>query len=162
MSASRRPGCAAPDDAERARLVRRREDLPFTALELVDAVAADDRDALGGVEVGDERAERERPARLARRDCRSLLRRERGQRQPDRREVRTAVERAAELLEEHRLLEEGEAGAAVLLRDGHACPAELRQLRPRRLGCRGEELAGLLAERVLLFGEREVHCSYLE
>ena len=66
---------AAADDAERARLVRRREHLALGALELVDAVAADDRDAVGSVEVGDERPERERPARLAGRDLRAQVRR---------------------------------------------------------------------------------------
>ena len=66
--AERAPGLASRDDAERARLVVRREELPLEALELPDRVAPDDSDVGRGVEVGDERAERERPARLARGD----------------------------------------------------------------------------------------------
>ena len=148
---------SAAHDSERARLVRRGEDLPLAAFELVDAVAADDRDVLGRVEIRDERPERERPARLARRDRSAVLGRERRKRHPDRREVRAAVERASELLEENGLLEEGEPGAAVLLRDRDAGPAELGDLRPGRLRGRGEELARLLAKRLLLGCEGEVH-----
>jgi hypothetical protein len=61
-------GLAAADDAQRTRDVGGGEDLSLGRLELVDAVAADDRDPLGGVEVGDERSERERPARRSRCD----------------------------------------------------------------------------------------------
>ncbi len=69
------------------------------------------------------------------------------------------VQRATELLEQHGLLEEGESGAAVLLRDRDARPAELGDLRPRGLRGRGEELARLLAKRLLLGCEGEVHGS---
>ena len=63
--AQRSPGLAAGDDAERARLVARREHLALGAVELPDRVPADDGDVRRGVEVRHERAERERPARLA-------------------------------------------------------------------------------------------------
>ena len=65
------PGLTAAHDPERARLVRRREDFALSAVELVDPVAADNRNARRGVEVGHERAERERPARLTGRDLRA-------------------------------------------------------------------------------------------
>ena len=144
-SAEPAAGLAAPDDAERTGLVRRREDLPLRALELVDAVSADDRDPVRGVEIGDERAERERPARFAGCDLGALLGGKGGQRERDRREERTAVERPAELLEEHCLLDEGEPRTAVLLCDRDTRPAELGQLRPGGLGGRPEEFARLLA-----------------
>ena len=89
------PGLTAAHDSERTRLIRRREDFTLSALELVDPVAADDRNASRGVEVGNERAERERPARLAGCDLGAELRGKRRQRQPDRREVRTAIQRRA-------------------------------------------------------------------
>ena len=71
------------------------------------------------------------------------------------------VERAPELLEEHGLLDEGETRAAVLLRDRDPGPAELGELLPRRLRVGGEERPGLLAERVLLGCEGEVHVLVL-
>ena len=67
------PGLAARDDAERAGLVARVEQLALAAVELEDPVAADDGDARRRVEVRDERSERERPARLACGDARLLL-----------------------------------------------------------------------------------------
>jgi len=67
------------------------------------------------------------------------------------------IESAPELLEEHGLLDEREPCPAVLLGDRHTGPAELGELRPGGLGVRGEELASLLAQRVLLGGEGEVH-----
>ncbi len=79
---------------------------------------------------------------------------------PDGREVGAAVERPPQLLEENGLLEERQPGAAVLLRDGHARPAELGELRPGGLRGGGEELTRLLAEGVLLGGEGEVHGSW--
>src|SRR6185295_4517170 len=47
------PRLAAADDAQRARLVGGLEHFALGALELVDAVAADDGDAVGGVQVRD-------------------------------------------------------------------------------------------------------------
>ena len=67
------------------------------------------------------------------------------------------VEGAAELLEEDGLLDEREAGTSRVLGDRDPGPAEFRQLLPRRLGTPGQERARLLAELVLLEGEREVH-----
>ncbi len=151
------PGLAAADDSQRPGLVGRLEDLALGAFELVDPVAADDRDAVGGVEIGDERPERERPARLAGGDLRLQLGREGGEDDADRREVRPLVQRAAELLEQHRLLDEAEPDAAVLLRDRDARPAELGQVLPRRLRVLREIRAGLLAKRLLLGCEGEVH-----
>ena len=64
--------------------------------------------------------------------CALQLGRQLRQRERDGREVRPRIERAAELLEQHRLLEEAEPGAPCLLRHRHADPAELRELLPRR------------------------------
>ena len=97
--ARRRAGGSRPSSSAR---------IALRALELVDPVAADDRDAVGGVEVGDERPEGERPARLARGDLGPQVVRERGQREGDGREERAVVERAPELLEEDGLLDEVE------------------------------------------------------
>ena len=66
-------------------------------------------------------------------------------------------ERPSGLLVEHRLVEEAEPGAAVLLGDRRAGPAELRELRPGRLGVRREEGARLRAQLVLQRGEGEIH-----
>ena len=79
------------------------------------------------------------------------------QRERDGREEGSVVERAAELLEEHGLLDEGEPGASVGLRDRDAGPAELGELAPGRLRVVGEVRACLLAQLVLLWGEGEVH-----
>src|SRR4029079_19454380 len=106
-----------------------------------------------------ERPERERPARLSGCDLRAQLRGERREGQADRREVRAVVERAPELLEDDRLLDEREARTALLHRNRDTGPAELRELRPGRLGIRGEEFARLIAKRLLLGCECEVHGS---
>ena len=66
-------------------------------------------------------------------------------------------QRAATLLVQHRLVEEAEARAAVLLGDRGAGPAELRELAPGRLGVRREERACLLPELLLQRREGEVH-----
>ena len=65
---------------------------------------------------------------------------------------RPVVEHAAELLEEHRSVEEREV---VALQDPD--PAELGELLHRRRRCRLEERARLAAKVVLLGREREVH-----
>ena len=99
-------------------------------VELVDPVAADDR------HVGWRRRAR-RSARRARASSSPRRRRPRPASSAGS-AGRSAVvvshgaggERAAELLGDRRLLEEAEAGAAVLLGDGDAGPAELRELRP--------------------------------
>ncbi len=148
---------AAADYPEGARVVDGRELLPLRVLELVDAVAPGDGDAVRGVEIGDERPDRERPARRAGRDLGSQVGRQRGQGERDRREVRPVVQRASELLEQHRLLDEREACAALLLGDRDAGPAELGEIGPGRLRGGGEERARLLAKLVLLWGEGEVH-----
>src|SRR5207249_906926 len=86
---------------------------------------------------------------------------------------RAGVERAPELLEQERLLEEAEPGAACFLRHGHAEPAEPRELVPGRgvpaclgvgelghaLGREavGQEGARLPLELVLLGVELELH-----
>src|SRR5213083_2500631 len=141
-------GLASAHDAERTRAVRGREHLALGSLELVDPVSADDRDAVGGVEVRDERGERERPARLPGGYLGSEIGRKRRQRERDCREVRSVVEGAAELLEEDGLLDEREAGTSRVLGDRDPGPAEFRQLLPRRLGTPGQERARLLAELV--------------
>src|SRR5262249_57743559 len=65
----------------------------------------DDDHAIDDAEVRHERSvERRRPADLARHDLRQLLWAERRQRERDRREVWARVERAAELLEQQRLV----------------------------------------------------------
>ena len=66
-------------------------------------------------------------------------------------------ERASHLLEQDRLLEEPEPGAAVLLRDRDAGPAELGELLPGRLRVGREEGARLRAKLLLLGREREIH-----
>ena len=67
------------------------------------------------------------------------------------------VQRAAELLEEHGLLEEREPRAALLLRDRDARPAELGEVAPGRLRAVGEVRPRLLAQLLLLGREGEVH-----
>ena len=156
--AERPAGLAAGDDAERARDVVRREHLALEPLELPDRVAADDRDVGRRVEVGDERRERERPARLARRDGSLIGAVEEGE-QAGRRPERGVEEHAPGLLVEHRLLEERQAGAAVLLGDRRTRPAELGELCPRRRGRRLEEGARLAAKLVLKGCEGEVQAS---
>ena len=148
-------GLAAGDDAERARDVVRREHLALEPFELPDRVAADDRDVGRRVEVGDERRERERPAGLARRHGGLIGAVEVGE-QAGRRPERGVEERTPGLLVEHGLLEERQAGAAVLLGDRRTRPAELGELCPRRRGRRLEEGARLTAELVLQGGEGEV------
>ena len=69
-------------------------------------------------------------------------------------------QRGARSLVQHRLLEEREPCAAVLLGDGRTRPAELGELRPRRLGRVGEESARLLAK--LLLQRREGKIHYLD
>ena len=71
-------------------------------------------------------------------------------------EVRPGVERPPQLLEQHRLLDEAEPGAARLLGHGDAEPAQLGQLVPRRLAL-VEQRARLAAQLVLLFREGESH-----
>ena len=73
------------------------------------------------------------------------------------RQERAGVERAAGLLEEDRLVDEREPAAAALLRDRDAEPAELAQLRERRVGVRLQERARLAPQLLLLLGERELH-----
>ena len=129
--AERAAGLAAGDDAERpasrrssrAPLARRRR-APRRCRRPTTATC------VGGVEVGDERAESERPARVARGDRRLVVggqERHERRRRPERR----VEKRPAGLLVEHGLLEERQPGAAVLLGDRRARPAELRERRPR-------------------------------
>ena len=126
-------GRPARDDAERPRHVVRLQQLALGALELPDRVASDDGDARRGVEVGDERAGRERPARLSLGDLGLEVRRQGREHHGHGRPVRRVRERPPHLLEQDRLLEEAEAGAAVLLGDRDAGPAELGELLPGRL-----------------------------
>ena len=109
----------------------------------------------------------DRPFHLARRDRSAVLRAERRQREADGGEIGAGVERVAELLEQDRLLDEAEPDAAVLLRDRHAEPAELRELAPaivllvvpisvERVALL-EPCARLPLQLELLFRECEVH-----
>jgi hypothetical protein len=66
-------------------------------------------------------------------------------------------ERAARLLVDHRLLEEREPCAAVLLGHAGPGPAQLGERVPARLRRRLEEPARLRAELVLEVGEGQVH-----
>ena len=68
---------------------------------------------------------------------------------------------AAHLLEQHRLLEEAQARATVLLGYRDAGPAELGQLEPRGRGMRLEVRARLRTELLLLGREGEVHYRLL-
>src|SRR4029450_1680826 len=86
-------------------------------------------------------------------------------------EVRARVRRAAHLLQHERQLDQSQPGAALLLREGQAQPAELGHLAPERLGVaprvighgthvgRGALLvqrrADGVAEQDLIFAERE-------
>src|SRR5204862_687574 len=98
-----------------ARAIHRLDDFAVRG-ERARVTVLDHGDAIDDPEIGHERAlERRRPARLAGRDFRLLARAESRQREADRREVRARVERPSELLEEHRLLDETEPGAALLL-----------------------------------------------
>ncbi len=155
-AAERAARLAAREDAEGPALVARREDLALGAVELPDRVASDDRDVRRGVEVGDERAEGERPARVAGCDCCLIVGGQEWQ-ERRRRPERRVEEGTARLLVENSLLEERQAGPVVLLRDRGAGPAELGQLRPRRLGVRLEEPARLGAKLVLQRCEGQVH-----
>src|SRR5437762_3391844 len=118
---------------------------------------------------------RERRGELARGDlCQEIRSASEGrQRERDRREVRTRIERAAKLLEHDRLFDEAQAGTTLRLGDRRAGPSETGQLWPGRavpaiLGRRDlrearegvtplEERASLRAELVLLRREAEVH-----
>jgi hypothetical protein len=66
-------------------------------------------------------------------------------------------QRTTRLLVDHRLLEEREPGAAVVLGDARAGPAELGERLPARLRRRLEEAARLGAELVLEVREGEIH-----
>src|SRR2546423_1437110 len=138
------------------------------------SVAYDFPAAVAGAGAGPERpVERRRPAHLARDALGQLLGAERRQSEPDGREVRPGVQRAPELLEQQRLLDEAETRTAVLLRHRDAEPAELGELAP---GARVPAFAGvgelgdalrrealreirppLGAELLLLVGEGEIH-----
>jgi hypothetical protein len=152
---------AARHDPERPRLVARGEHLAAGALELPHRVTTDDGDVRSGVEIRDERRQRERPAPLARRDGRLVLGLQEREQRGGRPQGRVQQRRTRRFVE-HRLLEEAETRAAVLLRDRRAGPAELGQLRPRRLGRVGEEPPRLVAELLLQRREREVHAAYLD
>ena len=84
-SASRAPG-SPPRTTPSGRVASVVVRIPARTLELVDPVTADDRDAVGRVEVGDERPEGERPASPRRRRPRPQVVRERGQRDGEGRE----------------------------------------------------------------------------
>src|SRR5207253_2155210 len=72
--------------------------------------------------------EREGPADVAARDGGAVV--DEGERD-DRSEVGPGIERAPELLQQDRLLDEAEADPALVLRDGDAEPAELGEVAPR-------------------------------
>ena len=66
-------------------------------------------------------------------------------------------ERTAHLLEQDRLLEEAEAGAAVRLGDRDPGPAELGELCHDGSGCAARNARACVAELLLLGREGEVH-----
>ncbi len=152
-------GRTARHDAERPGHVVRLQHLALGPVELPDRVAADICDSRGGVEVGDERAARERPARLAAGHLGLQVARERGQHDGDRRPERRVRQGAPHLLEQDRLLEEAEPGASVLLRYRDPGPAELRELLPGRLFVGRQEGSRLGAQLLLLRRECEVHAT---
>ena len=104
---------------------------------------------VGRVQVRDEAVELDRPGLVV----------DLGQRRQDDggRQERAGVERPAGLLEQDRLVDEREPAAAALLGDGDAEPAQLAQLRERRVRVRLEERARLAAQLLLLLRERELH-----
>src|SRR6266545_2831716 len=87
-------------------------------------------DAVDAIEVGHESRDFDRPADLTLGDRRLLLGAERGQREHGG-EVGAGVQAVAELLEQDRLFDESEPGAALVLRHGCAGPAKLDELGPR-------------------------------
>src|SRR5688572_14671470 len=73
------------------------------------------------------------------------------------REERPGVERAAGLLEQDRLVDEGEPAAASLFGNRDAEPAELAQVCEWCVSVRLQVRASLAAQLLLLLRERELH-----
>src|SRR5207248_1459320 len=167
-----------PDAVGPARLDHKRVDPPGVGNEIRLAMQ---EPAIAGTTCLDPRpasvrcGRRERRGELARGDLYQEIRSasESRQRERDRREVRTRIERVTKLLEHDRLFDEAQAGTTLRLGDRRAGPSKTCELWPGRtvpaILRRGdlreapegvtlrEERASLRAELVLFWREAEVH-----